>query len=104
MRLISPIFSILRFERAATEPLTVEARDDEDAGRRRQFISVRRDARGRVKSGFEAGGQLAEILRKTPTRITAVSRIRLDFDCGRLDQSLDLRHQPTWPINQWCLS
>ncbi len=85
--------SIFHFERAATDRLTAEAGDDEDARRRCQFIGIRGDALCRVESGFEAAGELAKIFFETPTRIEAVRRFCLYLNGRRAHQSLDLRHR-----------
>src|SRR5262249_14136520 len=74
--------SIFRLERAASDGLTAEAGDAEDAGGRRPPIGVGGDALCRVESGFEAAGQLAKILFETQTRIGAVRRFRRYLNVG----------------------
>src|SRR5262249_31221218 len=84
--------SIFHFEGAATDGLTADAGDDEDAGGWRQFIRVCRDGLCRIEAGFEAAGQLAKILFDAPPRIGAVRRFRRYLNGGRAHQPLDLRH------------
>src|SRR5262245_60820929 len=68
--------SIFHFERAATDGLTADAGEDEDAGGWRQFIGVCGDGLCRVEAGFEAAGQLAKILSDAPPRNGAVPRVQ----------------------------
>src|SRR5262245_44044224 len=85
--------SIFHFEGAATDRLTTDAGDDEDAGGWAQFIGVCGDGLCRVEAGFEAAGQLAEILSDAPMRIGAARRFRRYLNGGCAHQPLDLRHR-----------
>src|SRR5262249_12069482 len=60
--------SIFHFECAATDRLTTDAGDDEDAGGWRQFIGGGGGGLLRGGSRFEAGGPAPEKLFDTPTR------------------------------------
>src|SRR5262249_53917741 len=85
--------SIFHFERAATDGLTADAGEDEDAGGWRQFIGGCGVGLCRVEAVFEAAGQIAKILSDSPTRIGAARRFRRYLNGGRAYQPLDLAHR-----------